>query len=94
MFEILCRESGEKGALREAGRITWVSLGQWSSGQSCPQGDVWQFLAAFLVVTFWLGGTQASSASRPGVMPNILQYMEQPHTAKNHVVQNVSGVCC
>lgn len=29
----------------------------------------------------------------PGVMPNILQYMEQP-TAKNHVVQNVSGVCC
>ena len=43
-----------------------------------PQGDIWQFLATFLVVIFWLGGTQAPSASRPGVMPNILRYMEQP----------------
>lgn len=30
--EILCRESGEKGALSGAGeRIMWVSPGQWSS---------------------------------------------------------------
>lgn len=35
--EILCRVSGEKGALREAGeRIMWVSLGQWSSVPELP----------------------------------------------------------
>lgn len=59
-----------------------------------PQGDIWQFLAAFLVVTFWLGGTQASSASRPRGDAKHPTVHRTACTTKNHVVQNVSGVCC
>lgn len=77
--EILCRESGEEGALREAGENhVGISRAVVLRPELAPKETCGNFWPRFWLLTFWLGGTQASSALRPGVMPNILRYMEPP----------------
>lgn len=63
-------------------------LGLCPPGQFCPPGDIWQSLAAFLVVT-----SEEESATgvwwvRLGVLLDILQCMGQPLTTKNNQAQS------
>ena len=78
--EILCRESGEKGVLREAGeRIMWVSLGQWSSvPELAPKETSGNFWLHFWLLRFGWEVLRHLVHRGQGVMPNILRYTEQP----------------